>query len=145
MKKLFFAALLAVAVAGSAFAADTKISSAVLSSFKNEFKQASNVSWKTGAGYTKASFTLDNQQMEVFYNAEGNVIASSRNIGLDELPVRAKRNFSKHFTGYTVNQAIKIDGEDEKAYYISAENEKESVIVKIDDADAMSIFQKTKK
>src|SRR3954463_2948098 len=107
MKKLFFLALLAVTVAGSAFAADTKkVNASVLSSFKSEFKQAANVTWKTGADYAKATFTLDNKQVEAFYNLDGQMIAKSQNIGLDELPVNAKRNFAKYFTGYNVKEAI---------------------------------------
>src|SRR3954463_14235886 len=118
MKKLFFLALLAVTVAGSAFAADTKkVNASVLSSFKSEFKQASNVSWKTGADYAKATFTIDNKQVEAFYNLEGDMIAKSENIGLEELPVNAKRSFAKYFNGYAVKQAIHFEGTNEEAYY----------------------------
>lgn len=146
MKKLFFAALLAVTLAGSAFAADVnKINSVTLNSFKSEFKQASNVTWKTGADYAKATFTLNNRQMEAFYNLEGELIGSSKNISLDELPVNAKRNFVKQFNGYAVKEAIRFEGIEETGYYIWADNEKESIIVKIDESRGMSVFQRTKK
>jgi hypothetical protein len=146
MKKLFFATLLAVTVAGSAFATEVnKVSSAVMSSFKNEFKQASDISWKTGEGFAKATFTLNNQQMEAFYNYNGQLIASDQYITFDQLAAEAQKSFSKKFGGYEVKQVIHFEGTEEEAYYVSAENEVETVVVKIDTRHELSIFKRTKK
>lgn len=146
MKKLFISALLALSVAASAFAKDpNNINSALLRSFKADFKNASEVSWVTARDYTKASFTLNNERMEAFYNNKGEVIATSKSITLDELPVSAKRAFTKKFADYTVKEAIRMEGSEESAYYISAENEKETLIVKVDDFGSVSIFKTTKK
>ena len=146
MKKLLFTALLILTVAAGAFAKDpNKISSTILKNFEAEYKNASKVSWVVRSDYSKAEFTLDNTKMEVFYNKNAEKIATSRSISLDELPVNAKRAFAKKFEGFTVKEAIFFDGIYETAYYISGENEKEAVILKINDVSEVSIFEKTRK
>lgn len=146
MKKLFFAALLTVSLAASAFAADTKkVSSLVAGNFKVDFRNASDVTWTATDDFAKATFTLNQQKMEAFYDANGEIIGTSKSINLEELPVNAKRNFAKRFEGYTVKEAIRFEGTDDAAYYISAENEKESVILKVGDNNQISTYQKIKK
>lgn len=146
MKKLFFAALMAVTVASSAFAAGAnKVNANAAYTFKSQFKGAANVSWTATDNFVKASFTIDNQKMEAFYNQEGEMIATSKSIRLDELPVTAKRSFAKKFEGYTVKEAIQLEGADETAYYISAENDTEKVILKVGDNNNLVTFKKEKK
>jgi hypothetical protein len=146
MKKVLFSALLAVALITNTFATgENRISSLVLNSFKVDFKDAKDVSWSSNTGYAKASFILDKRQMEVFYNTDGTIFAISKKIDLEELPVYAKRTFAKRYAGFTVKEAIKFEGMDENAYYISAENEKVSVILKVDEQEYISLFKSSKK
>ncbi len=145
MRKLFITALLVIAVAAGVFAAPTKVSSSILVNFNAVFKKATNVSWLITNDYTKAAFTLDNTKMEVFYNYDGDIIGTSKSIALDELPVNAKRPFAKLFAGYNVKEAIRFESFDETSYYISGENEKESVILKVNDLKRVSVFKRTKK
>ena len=83
--------------------------------------------------------------MEAFYSSDGDMIGTSKAITLDELSVKAKRDFAKKFGSCTVKEAIRFEGAEEGAYYISAANEKETVIVKVDDADYVSIVKSSKK
>ncbi len=146
MKHSIITTLLAVTFfAGSFAAAPKKVNSAILANFSAEFKKASDVSWIVNNDYTKAAFTADNTKMEVFYNSDGDIIGTSKGITLEELPVRAKRSFAKQFAGYDVKEAIRLDGFGEAAYYISGENDKESVILKVNDNNQVSLFTKTKK
>ena len=146
MKKLFTAALLAVTIATSAFATDAKkVSSIVLSSFDADFSEASNVTWTAANEFTKATFILNKQKMEAFYSSNGELFAKSKGISLDELPVRAKRDFAKRFAGFTVKEAISMELPAESAFFISGENEKESVILKVSDAGTVSVYKRTSK
>lgn len=140
MRKLFIAALLTLTLGTSAFAAgENKVSFFVLNSFNTQFRDASNVEWSSGKGYTKATFVSNNERMEAFYNLGGEMIGTSRTASLDKLPTRAKRAFAKKLEGYTVKEAIRFEGTEESAYFISAENEKGSVIIKIEDNGAVSM------
>ena len=140
MKKLFISALLAITVAASSFAAGgSNVSYAVRNNFSYQFKKVSDVQWTSGENYTKATFVLDDVRTEALYSAEGEFIGTNQAITLEELPVRAKREFAKKYDGYTVKEAIRFEGTEESAYYISAENEKGSVILKVEDSGSISV------
>src|SRR4051812_40760056 len=101
MKKLLMAALLLVTIAGSALATETNtVSSTVANNFAYDYTKASNVTWTTTDNYVKATFILNNQRMEAFYNLEGDKIGSSTAFNVEELPVKAKRVFAKKYDGY---------------------------------------------
>jgi hypothetical protein len=146
MKKIVLAGLFGVLLAGSALAADaTGINSAIVTSFQKNFNNATDINWITKSDYSKASFTLNNRRMEAFFSTQGDMIASSENIVLEELPVNAKRTFAKEYGGYEVKEAIHLQANEEEAYFISAENEKESVIIKVSLDQSLSVFKKVKK
>ena len=143
MKKLFISALLAITVAVSSFAAEgNNVSYTVRNNFSSQFKKASDVQWTSGENYTKATFVLDNVRTEALYSAEGEFIGTNQAVTLEELPVSAKRAFAKKYDGYTVKEAIRFEGTQESAYYISAENEKGSVILKVEDSGSISTVRK---
>ena len=143
MKKLFISALLAITVAVSSFAAEgNNVSYTVRNNFSYQFKKVSDVQWTSGENYTKATFVLNNVRTEALYSAEGEFIGTNQAITLEELPVNAKRAFAQKYEGYTVKEAIRFEGSQESAYYISAENEKGSVILKVEDGGSMSTARK---
>lgn len=145
MKKLLFAALLAVSVATSAFAEGTNVNISVLNNFKTEFKNAANISWVSKDDFAKATFTVNNVKMEAFYNLQGELIGTSKSINLNELPVNAKRAFAKKYAGYTVKEVIHFEQSDEAAYFLSAESETESIIFKVGHNEQLTTFKHTKK
>jgi hypothetical protein len=145
MKKLLMAALIVTTLVTTAFADPAKTNYLVLKTFNVEFKNASDVSWTSTPAFIKATFTLDNQRMEAFYNEDGERIATSSSISIEELPIKAKRAFAKKYESYNVKEAILFEATEEIAYFISAENDKESVIVKVYENGNTSVFKKTKK
>jgi len=145
MKKLFIAALLTISVATTAFAADEKkVNVRVMNTFNTEFENAENVTWTVKTNFVKASFVMDGQRVDAFYDFNGESIGRSQGISLDDLPLSAKRTYAKKYADYIVKEAIKFDGVDESAYYVSAENDKHSVILKITNA-GIGVFKKTAK
>lgn len=143
MKKLFISVLLAAAAALSSFAAEgNKADFVAQNNFKNQFKNASDVKQTSGENYAKATFVLNNIRTEALYNTDEEMIGTSQGINLEELPVNAKRVFAKKYAGYTVKEAIRFEGTQESAYYISAENEKGSVILKVADSGFITIVKK---
>lgn len=146
MKKLFMAALLCVTLAASAFAKDTKKMSAIaIRNFNIEFTKASEVNWTSTKNFLKATFVLDGEKMNAFYNQDGEKIGTSKAITIDELPVKTKRALAKDFGGYTVNEAIEFSTTDEVANYISVENEHEFVVLKQNSVNGLTKYKVTKK
>ncbi|HEX8333088.1 MAG TPA: hypothetical protein VF622_10720 [Segetibacter sp.] len=145
MKKLIIAALLTITVATSVFASDEKkLNVNVLRSFETQFEDAEKVKWSSNSKYIKASFEVNGKKTDAFYNLDGEYIGCTKKITLEDLPVNAKRTFAKKYSDYTVKEAIKFDGTEETAYFVSAENDKQSLILKITGA-GVSVFKKTSK
>src|SRR3954471_2269867 len=139
MKKLFITGLLAVTVALSSFAAEgNKVNFSVLNSFKSQFKNVSEVEWTSGENYSKATFVLNNVRTEALYSDAGEFIGTNQAVTLEALPVSAKRAFAKKYSDYTVKEAIRFEGAQESAYYISAENAKGPVVLKVEDSGSIS-------
>jgi len=139
MKKYFLSALVSIAITVTSFAAEgNKVSLGVLNNFAYHFKHASDVTWTSEENYAKATFKWNNISTEAVYTPEGDFIGSMQAITLEELPVNAKRKFAKKYEGYTVKEAIRFEGSKEKAYYVSAEDGKGSVILKVEDDGSMS-------
>jgi hypothetical protein len=146
MKKFFLSAIIAATVFTSAFASDTKkISSRILDNFKYEYKGASNVNWTLRPNFAKASFTLNGQPVEAFYNLNGELIGTSNQATLSEMPVSAKREIARKYAGYNITETIRFEGVTENAYYISAENEKEKVILRVGEDQVVSRFDSKRK
>ena len=144
MKKLFVTTLIAISFITTAFAGETKLSYAILSNFKTQFKNASDINWITNEAYAKATFIENQIKMEAFYSPAGELIGTSKGITLDQLSVKAKRNFAKKYGEYSVTEAIRFEGIEEAAYYIAARNEQETVVVKVSDDNQISIIKRTK-
>lgn len=140
MKKLLLAAFIAVSLFTSAFATPVNnVSYFVTRSFNDRFPEVSNVEWTVSPSYVKATFILNNVRTEAFYKPDGDFIATCHSISLDDLPIVVKRSFAKKYGSYTVKEAIKFDGAEETAYFISAEDNNHSVVLKVADRD-MSVY-----
>ena len=145
MKKLLLAAFITISLVSSAFAEpEFKVNDRVLADFKGKFKAAEQVRWDVTADYAKAVFVENNTNIEVFYNSVGNFIGTSQAISLDNVPTAAKRSLAKRYADYTAKEAIKFESEEETAYYISVENDKRSLVLKIV-SGSVSIFKNTVK
>lgn len=149
MKKIFIAALLATTLSATASTwretTDAeKVSYRIKQSFTMDFSDAKEVEWKVTDSYTKAKFTSQGRKAEAFYNYAGKLMATSLDIDFGNLPNTAKKAFAKKYPGYSVKETIHFEGVNEQAYYISAENDKETVVLKVANG-TMSIFKREAK
>lgn len=146
MKKLLFAALIAGCLINSAFATDeNKISSAIRSTFKEEFKGVDGVEWTMRQDFVKVTFTQNNQQVEAFYDYNGNNLGHSNHVALEDLPLIAKRTIAKKYPEHSITEAVVFYGPGEESFYVSAENKEEKVVLKITKEGYVSTFKKTRK
>jgi hypothetical protein len=149
MKKMIIAALIAVTLTNSSFAADaSKVSTVVMNTFISTYGDVENVKWTIGSSFYKATFTIEEQKQEAFYNFDGKEIATSKPFAFDKLPKNALRKITAKypFPPYRLKECIEfIDADNEKNYFISLElDSKEKLILKVTPLGSISIFQSTK-
>ncbi len=145
MKKLFITALVAVSFITSAFAYPAnKVNLKIMNNFRSNFRNVSEVTWETAVDYAKATFVSNNIKTEAYFQLDGELIGSSRAITIDDLPLNAKRNFAKKYSGYRIKEAIEFTGVDETAYFLLVENDNTSLILKILNNE-VSVYQNNKR
>jgi hypothetical protein len=146
MKKLFTAAIVALAITTTAFAADiTKVNFQTLQNFKNTFVDAEDVQWSVRNDYAKASFIDDGDKMEAYFDLSGDLIGTSRAITTQVLPKAARKHINKKYSDYTWKEVIEFKGKDSEHYFVSLNNNKENVILQISKEGDVSVFKSTKK
>jgi len=141
-KKIIVAVFAATLITATAFARGEEYKVKALNSLKKEFSTAQNVQWKVTTNYIKASFTWNNQQLEVFYDYNGETIAKSRHINVNSLPLEAQQYIGKKYADYTVTEAIEYNSEEINCYYVSVEKENTKQILQVSANGDVSIFQK---
>ncbi len=143
MKKMLLTTLLLVSLITTALASGTKnVDIRVLRSFDASYRDAKNVSWSLKQSFVQVDFELNGKKLSAYYQPDGELIATSEKISLDDLPVNAKRKFAKKYGSYTVKEALKFVTADEVAYFISAANETGTEIVKVNVAGFLSSYKK---
>ena len=144
MKKLVL--LLAIVFATQlAFASDATTPSSASWSFKRDFHKATNVQWQYAETYVKASFVLDNQFMNAFYSPDGELMAVTRNILCEQLPLKLIMELKQNYSTYWISNLFEVVNESGDQYYITLENGDEILVLKAKAHKSWKLYQKTVK
>ncbi|MBI1781134.1 MAG: hypothetical protein HYR66_07155 [Sphingobacteriales bacterium] len=73
------------------------INKEAMTTFANDFKDATAVSWESEKEFSFAYFILGNEQLVAAYNKDGEHISTSRSIEFSELPLAVSLNLKKRF------------------------------------------------
>ncbi|ANE51180.1 hypothetical protein [Flavisolibacter tropicus] len=122
-----------------------EIAPAAIQSFKSTFVDASEVCWSVSNNLYKADFALNGQYASVFYEADGNLVATSRNISSLQLPITLQASLRKDYSGYWISDLIEMTTEDGLAYYVTLQNSDNKLILKGSALTEWVTFQKTRK
>jgi hypothetical protein len=144
-----FVAVLALIVSAAfvsrAAAMPENVDAKILSHFAKTFATAENVNWTHTKDYSKASFTRDNQRMEVFYDDMDELICTATYIDLQDVPCAALSTIRDKYEGYRCTQAIKcVDAAGVIHYYTQLENNKKAIILQTDTDGFTTVFKTTR-
>lgn len=148
MKKLVVSLAMFVAVFGTALAADGgKINYRVEEAFKKEFAGAKSVKWEVirNAELFQAHFLYNNERLNAFFDAEGNLVATGRFIAVANLPLLLRKNVFQKFKSFQIKDVIEFVQGNETSYLVSIENEKSKLLVHGYANGYSYIFKKEKK
>jgi hypothetical protein len=141
MKKFVLTALIAVSLVSSSLAAGTnKVSRYIMNNFASDFTNVKDVEWKSSSSFATATFVQNDKRTQAFYDFTGNLIGTAHAINIDELAAGTKRAFAKKYGNYTVKEAIQFEREGETEYFILAENNGSSLVLKIQNG-FISVFK----
>ncbi len=148
MKKFFISvALLAGIFSYSAQAADGgKVSRHIQSSFDKEFAGANSVSWEVlDNSIYQATFHYNHQLLNAFFDEDGNLVATGRDITEGVLPLLVLKSVKEKYHDYAIKGISELSTQDETSYLLTLENEKSTLILRAYDNGDINVFKKVKK
>ena len=124
---------------------DVNVSSAVVSTFKSSFKNASDVTWKVTNQYSKADFSLNGQFVSAYYDASANLIAVTRNISSFQLPITLQSKLKESYEDYWISDLFELSDNDGTAYYVTVEDGDSKITLKSSGTNSWNVYQKQRK
>jgi hypothetical protein len=141
MKKVLMFAC-ALVIAGSSFANTPDVNEKVLKAFKATFTDAENVEWSDASSLYTVRFTHQGIRTFVKYYDDGNFISCRRYYNAETLPVDIQCKLKKRFADKKIFGVTEYTVGDEINYYVSLEDKKNWMTVKIDSGRNMEITEK---
>ena len=146
MKKIIMLAIVLTTITVSAFANNTYgINQKVLNSFGKSFNHVEDARWETVNNLYKVTFKSAGKEMYAYYNSDGDQVALTRNISLDQLPLTLSSDLREKFAESWLTDLFEISTNGETAYYATIESATHITILKADGASGWSTFKKDKR
>ena len=118
-------------ITSMSFAKDIRpVPTSVVTAFENEFEEANNINWVSTNDFYKAFFTVNELSMEAFYSLDGELMAVSKKITIDELPITLLKKAKEKIGGYHVTSIFELSTDRGVEYFISVENGNDKKIFK---------------
>ncbi len=118
----------------------------VSAAFKTKFRDAVKVEWKKVENFYFAYFELNKRQYSVAYSADAEMIAISRELPVEQLPLAVTTRLQERFEGYKVSPTVtEIVIDSLTNYYLTLENDTRILKIKCSAEGYVSIEKKTKK
>jgi hypothetical protein len=99
--------------------------------FSQDFKDASNVNWNSGAKEFTASFTKDGMNHIAYYTKSGGLRYSMVSYGADKLPAEEQRIIRNDYDGYKITWVNEVHQNDITVYVVHLENDHQIKLVTV--------------
>jgi hypothetical protein len=131
-KKIALATALLLTVGiSSSFATPTNGGNdAATVSFHKDFKKAEVMQKEAGKNFTKFTFKLNDVVLSAFYNENGQLLAITRNIQSNQLPLQLLMQVKKDYGNYWISDLFEYSGDGSSNYYITLETADSRVILR---------------
>ncbi|HEX3767258.1 MAG TPA: hypothetical protein VHT72_02735, partial [Puia sp.] len=122
-KRILFLSIVLVSFTAFSFAADAPaIGKNVISSFNKQFSNARDIKWENQANFSKAEFTINDMVLSAYFNSNGELLAVTRFISPNQLPLQIFNSLKKDYSNYWVSDLFEIQTENGTSYYVTLEN-----------------------
>ena len=143
-KKILFlllsaASLIAIANPGEG------VNREVQKTFNAKFGKTSPVEWRKIQDAYVGHFNMNGQEMDAYFNDDGELFGTGREIERNKIDEKTKAAISKKFEGWHILLAYEYTPTDESAQqFMSICNPKFSAIIKVDQRGSIVLLQKKK-
>lgn len=146
MKKIIMIALVLSTLTISSFAnAITGINEKAQTSFSKSFRHAADVRWEVKDNLYKVTFTTGGKVMFAYYNVDGDQVALSRNLHIEQLPLSLSTDLTSKFENSWITGLFEVSVNNETTYYATLESATHTITLKANGTSGWTTFKKEKK
>ena len=131
-------------ITAPSFAKDKGVTPSILKSFNTTFNMATDVEWTTTENLYKARFVLNGQVVNAYYSTDGEMLAVTRNITSQQLPLTLQTKLKKEYGEYWITDLFELNNDAGTGYYITLETSENKLILQSVNNN-WSLYSKTKK
>lgn len=145
--KIALAIALVLTMVSTSFANTTNDdhNTAVTASFHKDFKKAELLTSETEKDYTKLTFKMNDMVLFAFYSEEGQLLAVTRNIKSNQLPINLLIQVKQDYANYWISELFEFNSDGTNAYYITLENADSSITLRSSGTDTWDVYTKKTK
>ena len=131
-KKILLGALLSIFICCVSLAAgnNKEINERIKATFHREFANAEDVRWVDCDQYVRASFKMEEQELAAYFSPEGDMLAITRNILSDQLPIHLLTLLKKEYATYWITDLFELYVNDETIYYVTIQDANREKVLK---------------
>jgi hypothetical protein len=131
----------------SAFATESnEVNARVKTAFQKDFSKATAVNWEAKENFFFAEFKVNNVEFSAAYNEDGQLVATSRPVKMEQLPMAVTLSLNEKYAGYTfANNITEVTFERQTNYYLSVANDKQILRLKVSVNGDINVESKTKR
>ncbi len=116
-----------------------------IENFKHQFPDATDISYKVKGELTEVNFIWNTMRLQAFFDFEGNLLATCRNIATSDLSLTAQMSLKNQYPGYIEREAIEYnDANSCVSYYVTMVGPKTSYLLCVSTDGMISVFKKMK-
>lgn len=146
MKKIIMLAAVLTALATSAFSNDSdNIGKPAETSFNKTYVNAKDVQWTTVGNSQKVTFSINGQQMHVYYRANGEQFAMTRNLLSTQLPLNLYTQLKEECDKQWITELFELSADGETSYFATLCSADQITVLKADAFGSWTVFKKKKR
>jgi hypothetical protein len=144
MKKLVIFTCLFAALSATA-SNPPEVNEKVLKAFSETFMKATDVVWHEVQNLYEASFKQSEVISRAIYDANGNLLRTTRYYSQENLPIHILTKIQKRYAGKSIYGVTELSMGDGVSYHITLQNETTWYVVESDSWGSLELTKKFKK
>ncbi len=129
----------------SSFAAVSTSDPVIETNFARQFTGAEDVKWTSiEHGMKKVSFTLGGTRTEAYYNVDGELLGTLRNLFYSQLPLSVMQTINNKFDGGVVIEILEITNNEGTSYRVILEQKDKKYKIRVNSVGEITEQEKMK-
>lgn len=121
------------------------INQRAVSSFRKDFTNAQDVKWENNKDFVKATFRMNDQVMFAYYSQTGDLMAVTRNILSNQLPINLLAYLKKSYGNYWISDLFEVSSATDASYYVTLQSAEHTLVLKSTGISGWEVYKKEKK